>query len=327
MNLRIQICYWGGEPIRVINGEEGFNRDDVRTLKKWGDFLSDPAKGEQPWIDGLTQGRTWLDLPSADGKRRLLLRVFRRDQPGSRPLWFFSGFSFDIAFAEPAIWAAAIRRLLVMTEKEISEANGGIELDRIELNARTASASPLGVVFRGSYGSALDRYCEALAGCQWDGGKYLFTASHPPASHPDFTTLLLADDFCYQGIRLIEKAAPEPKRQTEAQEADASSKKALTQHRLSRFKGPIMVAAIFFTIGFFLKASKFQSILNSLEVENQDLRAQIKNLISEKQKIERDNQSLREQRTRDLPTEQGRQAVGPADGPKSNSPSPAPFAR
>lgn len=315
MNLKIPTCYWGGEPIRVINGEESFNRDDMRTLKRWGDFLSDPAKGEQPWIDGLSQARTWLDLPSADGKRRLLLRVFRRDKQGSRPLWFFSAFSFDTALADPSIWAAATRRLLVKSEEEISEATGCIQLEHIDPIAYGSNGSLLKAVFRGSYGSALDRYCEALAGCQWHAINGFFTASHPPASHPDFTTLLIADDFCYQGIRLVEQAAPrasEPKPQTATK--DVPSKAAWTQQVLSRFKMP-MVAAISFSVGFFPKAYQSQSDLELLVRENQELRTQIEKLIFEKQKIENDNQSLREQRPRDSPTTQGRQGPRTADDP------------
>ena len=310
MNLNIPSCYWGGEPIRVINGDESFNRDDLRTLKRWGDFLSDPAKGEQSWIDGLSQGQTWLDLPSTDRRRRLLLRVFRRDQQGSRPLWFFSAFSFDIALAEPASWAAAIRRLLLKTEKEISDANGCIELDGIDLSARSVAVSPFGTVFRGAYGYALNRYCEALAGCQWQEINGLFTASQPPATHPDFTTLLIADDFCYQGIRVIEKAepaTPEPKIQTKTQKSDGSLKTAWTQQVLARFKMPIFLAAIFIAFWFSVKASKFQSTLNSLEGENQVLRTEIRTLIFEKQKIEIDNQSLRKQLSQASIITQGRQ--------------------
>ncbi len=316
MNLKIPTCYWGGEPIRVINGEESFNRYDLRTLKRWGDFLSDPAKGEQPWIDGLSQGRTWLDLPSTDGKRRLLLRVFRRDKQGSRPLWFFSAFSFDTELAEPSIWAAATRRLLVKNEAEISEANGCIQLEHIDPIASGSNGSLLDAMFRGSYGSALDRYCEALARCQWDAINGFFTASHPPASHPDFTTLLIADDFCYQGIRLVEQAArraSEPKPQTATK--DVPSKAAWTQQVLSRFKMPIVVAAIFFIVGFFLKAAQSQSDLKLLVRENQELRAQIKNLIFEKQKIENDNRSLTTQRPRDSATPQGRQGPRTAGDP------------
>jgi hypothetical protein len=311
MNLNISSCYWGGEPIRVINGEESFIRDDMRTLKRWGDFLSDPAKGEQPWIDDLAKGRTWLDVPSADGKRRLLLRVFRHDKQGSRPLWFFSAFSFDTALAEPAIWAAAIRRLLVKTEGEISEANGCIELDRIDPISSISSGSPLGAVFRGSYGSALDRYCEALAGSQWHTINGFFTASHPAASHPDFTTLLIADDFCYQGIRLAEQAVPavpEPKPQTASK--DVPSKTAWTQQVLSRFKMLMAVAAIFFITGFFLKAALSQSDLKLLVRENQELRARIESVIFDKRKVESENHVLKKQL---LNFSQARQAVGPAD--------------
>lgn len=314
MNLKIPTCYWGGEPIRVINGEECFNRDDVRTLKKWGDFLSDPAKGEQPWIDGLSQGRTWLDLPSADGKRRLLLRVFRRDKQGSRPLWFFSACSFDTALADPSIWAAATRRILVKSEEEISEANGCIELDRIDPISSISSGSPLGAVFRGSYGSALDRYCEALAGSQWHTINGFFTASHPAASHPDFTTLLIADDFCYQGIRLVERVAPavpEPKPQMAAK--DVPSKTAGTQQILPSFKMLMAVATICFITGFFLKVALSQSDLKLLVRENQDLRTRIESLMSEKQKLESENQALKNQRLRDSPTPQGRQGPHTAD--------------
>jgi cell division protein FtsB len=323
MNLKIPICYWGGEPIRVINGEESLNREDIRTLKKWGDFLSDPAKGEQPWIDGLSQGRTWLELPSADAKRRLLLRVFRRDIQGSRPLWFFSAFAFDVALAEPAIWAAATRRLLVLTEKNISEAKGCIELDRIDPNYSGGSGPPLGTVFRGSYGSALDKYCEALAGSQWHAINGLFTASHPPACHPEFTTLLIADDFCYQGIRLVEQAAPaapEPKPQTGTKVNP--SKTARTQHFLLRFKMPMVVAAFFITVGFLFKAAQSQSDQDALELENkdlraqiEDLRAQIKNLSLENQKIENDNRTPKKQLPGDSPSKQGRRANSPEDDP------------
>lgn len=350
MNLKIPSCYWGGEPIRIIDGEELFNSDDLRILKRWSDFLSDPAKGEQLWIDGLPQGRTWLDLSSADGKRRLLLRVFYHEMQGARPLWFFSAFSFDTALAEPATWAAAIRHLLIKTEKKISEAKGCIELDVISLSSRNITASPLGIVFRGAYDSALDRYCEALSGCQWDEIGGLFSASHPPGSHQDFTTLLIAEDFCYQGIRVIKKAVPatpQPTPQTRTQKTELASKTSIrlvtktapftpeakpqneTQvtDGTSKTTGPLQILLLFkiiillafaFFVGFFLRDSQYHSIQNSLEEEkqeNQDLRAQNRKLLAENQKNKIDIKLLREQHQKDSPSTKVRQSVSPADGP------------
>ena len=233
----IPFVFWGGDPIATLAVAPKFFPEDRPLLEQWADFFAKPATAGPKWLEYQATGRTWVDIPSKDGKRRLFLKPFYVLRSGERPLWYFAGFASEVKDA--ATWAGLLPRLASITRKEVEAA--GTHL-RLESQAITKSDEPLaGKIFTGNYESALKRLCEAVAAILTEELSQLHTASHPPAEHPLVTTLILSDGFCYPGIRVL--APPNPKR------ADRSEPKSNLGHRLPWIISILLLLALLRQIG------------------------------------------------------------------------------
>jgi hypothetical protein len=197
--IEIPFVYWGGEPIKRLASTPGFLPEDRRILEQWATFISNPAVAGPRWLAYQSTGRTWLDLSSCDGRRRLFLKPFYVTRRGERPLWYFAGFALPVQ--ESGIWAGVIASLARTTREDV-EAAGAYFTS--QLTAFSKSPKPIvGNVFKGDYESALNQLCEAVSSSSMTSLLQAQVASHPPEAHRLFTTLILADDYCYPGIQLL----------------------------------------------------------------------------------------------------------------------------
>jgi len=198
--ITVPLVFWGGEPIRTLAAASEFLPEDRRLLEQWAAFISNPATADPPWLNYQSTGRTWLDVSSSDGRRRLFLKPLYVPGNGERPLWYFAGFASTVQ--DPAPWAGLLAALARTTRSEIEAAGGYL---RIEIRpVAPSTGSLLGKVFSGDYEAAMAHLCGAVAANTSVPFSQVQLASHPPAENPSFTTLVLADDFCYRGIRIID---------------------------------------------------------------------------------------------------------------------------
>ena len=197
--IKIPFVYWGGEPIRKLASSSDFLSEDRMILEHWSSFISNPAVAGPDWLLYQSTGRTWLDLSSSDGKRRLFLKPFYVMRGGERPLWYFAGFALPVQ--DPGTWAAVIASLARTTREDVEAAGSDITLQLMAFSKSPESI--MGNVFKGDYEAALNRLCKAVSSSSMKFVLQAQVASHPPEAHPLFTTLILADDYCYPGIRLL----------------------------------------------------------------------------------------------------------------------------
>jgi len=204
MKINISIYYWGGEPIRTLSSGDEILPDDREILKEWSKILSDPGKFSDVWISWVTTGRVWLEGPSEDRQRRLLLRPFYKQTSGVRGQWSFCGYVFPTNIGEPAVWTTVLRRLLEISEQDLADCDGNLTIENVNSwQSGDHYQVPIGQVFHGTYSSALDQLCNSLAACDWKDLEDLRIACHPPSTIPAVTSLVLSDDFPLQNIGLL----------------------------------------------------------------------------------------------------------------------------
>ena len=204
MKINLSIYHWGGEPIRTLSSGDEILPDDREILKEWSKLLSDPGKFSDLWISWVTTGRVWLEGPSEDHQRRLLLRPFYKQTSGVRGQWSFCGYVFPTNDGEPAVWATVLRRLLEKSEQELAGCDGNLTVKDVNpWQSADQFQAPAGQIFHGPYTSALDQLSRSLAGCEWEDLGDLRIAAHPPSVIPSITSLVLSDDFPFQNIRLL----------------------------------------------------------------------------------------------------------------------------
>ena len=201
--MKIPIYYWGGEPIRLHSSAPEWNSSDSEVLKNMANQLSDPANTQKQWIPWLTDGSVWMDSPSSDGQRRLLLRLFY-DNTGVRGLWSYCGFAFSTNTGSTALWAATILKLLEIREEDLHGCGGVLTITDVSpWPVSSECAPPHGKILQGSRTDAIRQLCDSIARCKWNEIAALHIASHPPVSLPHVTTLLLSDEFPLKNIFLI----------------------------------------------------------------------------------------------------------------------------
>lgn len=203
-HMKIPIYYWGGEPIRLHSSAPGLDSSDIEVFKNLAKQLSDPANTHDKWIPWLNHGSVWMEFPSKDKQRRLLLLPFYKQRPGQRSLWSFCGFVFPTKTGSPALWAATIRQLLGIREEDLQGCDGILTIeDVLPWPVSTECAQAQGKIFQGSQSDVVRQLCDSIARCEWREITDLHIASHPPVSLPAVTTLLLSDEFPLKNIRLI----------------------------------------------------------------------------------------------------------------------------
>jgi len=213
MKIKLSIYHWGGEPIRTLSSGDEILPDDREILKEWSKILSDPGKFNDTWISWVTTGRVWLEGPSEDRQRRLLLRPFYKQTSGVRGQWSFCGYVFPTNDGEPAVWATVLRRLLEIPEQGLADCNGNLTVDNVNpWQSGVQCQVPSGQIFHGPYSSALDQLCDSLAACDWKVLEALQIACHPPSAIPTVTAIVLSDDFPYQNIGLLPRKPTETER-------------------------------------------------------------------------------------------------------------------
>ncbi len=202
--MKIPIYHWGGEPIRLHSSAPELNSSDSEVFRNLAKQLSDPANTQEKWIPWLTDGSVWMESPSRDGQRRLLLRPFYVPIPGQRSQWSFCGFAFSPNTGSTALWAATILKLLEIREEDLHGCDGVLTITDVSpWPVSRECAPPQGKIFQGSRTDAIRRLCDSIARCDWNDIADLHVASHPPVSFPHVTTLLLSDEFPLKNIRLI----------------------------------------------------------------------------------------------------------------------------
>lgn len=201
--MKIPIYHWGGEPIRLHSSAPEWNPSDSEILRNMANQLSNPAYTQEKWMPWLTDGSVWMDSPSSDGQRRLLLRPFY-DNTGIRGLWSFCGFAFSTNTESTALWAATILKLLEIREEDLHGCGGVLTITDVSpWPVSTECAPPQSKVYQGSRTDAIRQLCDSIARCEWNDITDLHVASHPPVSFPHVTTLLLSDEFPLKNIFLI----------------------------------------------------------------------------------------------------------------------------
>ncbi len=203
--MKIPIYHWGGEPIRLHSSAPELNSSDSEVFRNLAKQLSDPANTQEKWIPWLTNGSVWMESPSKDKQRRLLLLPFYKQRPGQRSLWSFCGFVFPTKTGSPGLWAATIRQLLEITEEDLHRCDGILTIEDVSpWPVSTECARPQGKIFQGSRSDVVRQLCDSIARCEWREMTDLHIVSHPPVSFPRVTTVLLSDEFPLKNIRLIQ---------------------------------------------------------------------------------------------------------------------------
>lgn len=199
--MKVFVYSWGGEPIKMISRGAEIPDADVKRLKEWSRLISDPAYVKDMWLPLANDGRVWLEGPSSDFQRRLLLRPFS-SVDGQRKIWHFWGFSFLLG--SPITWARVFRQLVAFDRAQLEGCEGEIELSgAYDDNEVPVERRVTGRVFGGSYNDALLKLCAGIAASSHEQLCNLSIACHPPRSLAGFSTLVLTDDFPLKGVGIL----------------------------------------------------------------------------------------------------------------------------
>ncbi len=270
--MKIPIYSWGGHPIKVISSGEGIEKSDINAFRNWSKIISDPANREE-WLSWVSEGKCWLEGPSADFKRRLLLWPFFERRDGARGHWNFWGFVFPTESLTPDAWASSLHYLVNLEQNQLKMAGDSLEIpDSEPINTRSNGVSPIGQVFGGPYPDALRQLVDAISGWKWNDLRGLSIACHPPTSLTNFSSLIRSEGFPLQKVGLVAASNPSSKKASGSETPPFSSRSSLSSFLMRR--STLGVSA--FIVGFFLGTA-----LNKFRAENRSLRDQIEKLTLE----------------------------------------------
>lgn len=195
--MKISIYSWGGHPVKVFANGCGEDRSDIKVFKSWENLIVEPANDERSrWLPWISRGECWLEGPSSDFQRRLLLRYFYEVPSGERGLWSFWGCIFPIEGTHPSLWASFLSHIVQVPKDELEHYGESIEWpDKDPPSTDNANGPLSGKFFEGTYPSALRQLETAIAGSSWDQLRQVQIACHPPKSLPGFTTVIRSDGF------------------------------------------------------------------------------------------------------------------------------------
>jgi len=206
IEVELSCMLYGGSPRQILHCSADVSHDEKESMLQWTDELRGSAEFADFLADG---GKCWIDMPLSTG-RRLLLRAFSSREAG-RGLWFFWGLFLSSGdFAVVRNYEGLLEFVESQTVENIRSwqfPSAGARLIvplRDPGCTRPGDSPPLFSREQAAEWLTADwvvrrtRYRHEIVGPQ------LFIAFNPPKTHPQFTALLLSQDFPYPGLRLDE---------------------------------------------------------------------------------------------------------------------------
>jgi len=294
--MRVSIYRWGGHPVTTTDHSDPSLPADVDVFRQWSRSLIDTAYVCEEWLPWAAAGKVWLEGPSSDSGRRLLLRAFYERAEGERGIWHFFGITLPVAI-NPSAWAAALGWLVVLGKEELEGTLGELSIPEVALSGSVDGCeSPFGRTFTGTYPELLGELCHSLSCCTSEDVKRISIACHPPCTLQGFSTLILADDFPLKNIVIKEGGPRPPKIVTPAPAAfDPVSGPLLVQ--IKNFVRPwwggvLLGLVVGLVVGITVGNSRRGSEIVRLKRENSELRMDSGNLREELSLERLENQNI-----------------------------------
>lgn len=276
--MRVSIYRWGGHPVTSTNQGGPTLAEDLAVFRCWASLFCDPAAAHG-WSQFATAGKAWLEGPSTDSSRRLLLRAFYERCQGERGVWYFFGITLEVESITPSVWVTALNRLVTLEKEALEEITGELSIPQSPLSdTRGGCESPYGRTYTGNYPEILNSLCNALSCCNWDELSRISIASHPPRSLEGFSTVILSDDFPLKNI-VIKEELSQPAKDTSPTQKAVEAASGQSRFR-SIFIGRHHVwwVLLSFFVGLTIGISRGRSGIERLKRENDELRLDSHNL-------------------------------------------------
>jgi hypothetical protein len=298
--MRFSIYRWGGHPVTSTNHGDPTLDADVAVYRRWAGLLSDSASVREEWLQWVASGKAWLEGPSTDSSRRLLLRAFYERPGGGRGIWHFFGITLPIESIAPPAWATTLGGLVALGKDELERIVGQLSFpEATPPDFRGDCESPYGRIYNnGSYADLLSQLCHSLSCSTWDELKRISIACHPPCSLPGFSTLILSDDFPPKNIGIKEEMLPASKIATPVPKSvDFVSGQSPVQFKRivrPRWWWVPLNFVVGLVVGITIGNSRRGSEIVRLKRENSELRMHSQNLMEELTLKRAENQNLTE---------------------------------